>query len=267
MALVFLFLFGLCIGSFLNVLILRTNTGENLGGRSRCFSCLRKLEWHDLIPVISYITIRGKCRYCKSRVSLQYPIVEATAGIIFVSVAYVMFGADMPLAPVQIMQYALVCSFFAVLLAISVYDLRHKIIPDQFSVALFAVAVLVEILVVYSNLRATGGSIWGDILAALGAFAFFGGIWFLSRGRWMGFGDAKIAISIGLFLGYPGIVVALLLSFWIGALVAAILLVFRKYSLKMEIPFAPFLALGTLAAFFVISSNLFMIFYKYVAII
>src|SRR3989344_3933149 len=129
------FLVGLAVGSFLNVLILRTNTGMKLGGRSRCLSCLKKLEWPDLIPVVSYLVIRGRCRHCGSGISIQYPMVEMLTGFVFISLAYFMN----PLAgdAASLIRYILASAFFSVLIAISVYDFRHKIIPDQFSIALF----------------------------------------------------------------------------------------------------------------------------------
>ncbi len=262
MIIVFLFLLGLCVGSFWNVLILRTNTGEGVGGRSRCFSCLAKLSWYDLIPVVSFATIRGRCRYCKSRISLQYPLVELATGIIFGAAGYIFFGGYVFITLEAVLHYSLVVSFFSLLLAISVYDLRHKIIPDQWSLALFVLAVLSEVLV---WLMGTG-SPKEDILAALGAFIFFGGLWFVSRGRWMGFGDAKIAPSLALFLGYPGAIFGVLFAFWAGAAVGVTLLVLGKAHRKTEIPFGPFLALGTLAAFLLISSDAFVLFYKYIAI-
>lgn len=249
MILVLLFILGLAFGSFLNVIILRVNSGETLWGRSRCFSCLHKLEWRDLIPVISYINIGGRCRHCGSGISLQYPIVELLTGVIFVSTAYLIFGAP---------RFIFAAAFFTVLLAISVYDIRHKIIPDQFSLALLAVAAGFEV---------TSPFAWSDIFSALGAFAFFALLWLISRGRWMGFGDAKIAFSIGLFLGYPGVLIALTLAFWIGAIFGIGMLLAGVYGRKTEVPFAPFLALGAYGAFLFLASPASMLLYEYIGII
>lgn len=252
MLLIFLFLLGLAIGSFLNVLILRTNTGMKLGGRSRCFSCLKKLEWTDLIPVVSYLTIRGRCRHCGSGISIQYPLVEMATGIVFVSLAYFMNPLVGGIVP--ILRYVLAAAFFSILVAISLYDIRHKIIPDQFSVALFVIAVLFEAFAFYTT--RDGGAVGVDILSGLGAFSFFALLWFVSSGRWMGFGDAKIAISIGLFLGFPGAFLAILFAFWIGAFFALTMLALAQYSRKTEVPFAPFLAVGSYLAFLIAASNL-----------
>ena len=266
MILVFLFLFGLAIGSFLNVLVLRINTGETLRGRSRCFSCLAKLAWYDLIPLASYFAIRGKCRYCRSKVSRQYSIVEFMAGVIFAVTGWIVFGAVDPVfTDGKIFQYILNVSFFSALLAASVYDIRHKIIPDQFSLFLLAVAVVSEIFMLYTNV--SGASLGADFLAAVGAFIFFGGLWFVSRGAWMGFGDVKLAISLGLFLGYPGILFGIVFAFWSGALFGIAMMIAGRYGRKTEVPFAPFLALGTLLAFLFMASGATLSYYNYISVI
>lgn len=265
MVIALFFLLGLIVGSFLNVLVLRTNSGETLKGRSRCFSCLQKLAWYDLIPLASYFFIRGRCRYCGSAVSVQYPVVEFLTGVIFASIALVAspLEGELMVSGAGLVRYLLIASFFSLLLAASVYDIRHKIIPDQFSLALFGLAAGVELLALWTGTA----TLLPDAASALGAFLFFGGIWFVSGGSWMGFGDAKIALSLGLMLGYPGIVLCLLFAFWIGAIVAGFLLLNRSYGLKTEVPFAPFLAAGAYAAFLLIASDAFMVLYRYIMLI
>ncbi len=262
--LTFLFLFGLAIGSFLNVVILRFNTGETLHGRSRCFSCLKKLEWHDLIPLASYFAIRGRCRYCGSGISAQYPIVELASGLLFVSLGWLYFSdAALVAFDITMARFLLVSIFFLLLLAISVYDIRHKIIPDEFSLALLVVALVSVGLVAYIEREEVASTLPGDIVTGVVLFLFFAALWYFSRGRWMGFGDAKLAFSLGLFLGYPAGFFALLFAFWIGAFVGIGLLVTKQATRKTEIPFAPFLALGSLAAFFFIYTNAAIIVYRY----
>ncbi len=260
----FLFLFGLAFGSFLNVFVLRFRTGETLGGRSRCFSCLRKLEWYDLIPLASYLSIRGRCRYCGSSISIQYPIVELLSGLILATLWWFYFGGSAPdFSAITLAQFSLVAVFSFVLLAIAVYDLRHKIIPDEFAAALFALAILRTILTWRVEQGEFESSIPVDVLTGLVLFGFFAALWFFSKGAWMGFGDAKIAFSIGLFLGFPAALFALLFAFWSGAIVGIALLVFKLASRKTEVPFAPFLAFGSLAAFFFTYSNAAMMVYMY----
>ena len=195
--LVFLFAIGLAVGSFVNVLVLRLNTGLTLRGRSRCFSCLERLKWYDLIPLVSYASIRGRCRYCRSKISFQYPIVEILTGIIFLSVGYITSPVSIlpwSVVPVvtsyQVLRYLLASAFFTTLLAISVYDIRHKIIPDQLSSALLAIAVLYELNTLYAFFDRETFKL--DIMSAFGAFLFFAGLWFLSQGRWMGFKAGQV---------------------------------------------------------------------------
>ncbi|MEK7649923.1 MAG: prepilin peptidase [Patescibacteria group bacterium] len=256
MFLTFLFIIGLALGSFLNVVALRLNTGENLRGRSRCFSCLRKLGWSDLVPLASFVAIRGRCRTCGSKISFQYPAVELAAALLTAGTGYMMFGFGVPQDLTRVAQYVLAVTFLLTLLTASVYDLRHKIIPDQLSLLLFVSAILLEGAIVWQQYPSyvNDGFLLYDIAAGVGAFIFFAGIWFISKGAWMGFGDAKIAISIGLFLGFPNIVFALLAAFWSGAIIGIILLATKTLGRKSEIPFAPFLALGTYIVFFFINS-------------
>jgi len=265
--LVFLFAIGLAVGSFVNVLVLRLNTGLTLRGRSRCFSCLERLKWYDLIPLVSYASIRGRCRYCRSKISFQYPIVEILTGIIFLSVGYITSPVSIlpwSVVPVvtsyQVLRYLLASAFFTTLLAISVYDIRHKIIPDQLSSALLAIAVLYELNTLYAFFDRETFKL--DIMSAFGAFLFFAGLWFLSQGRWMGFGDAKIAFPIGLFLGHPWTIIAILFAFWSGAIIGITMLVLKKYTRKSEVPFAPFLAFGAFVGYLFAGTDILMWYYS-----
>jgi len=210
-----------------------------------------------MVPVASYMAIRGRCRTCGSGISIQYPLVELAAGILTAGTAYLMFGWQVPSDPIRMAQYVLAVKFLLILLAASVYDLRHKIIPDQLSILLFVTAVVLEAVMVWQQrlFYIDEGFLLHDVMSAVGAFAFFAGIWFISKGEWMGFGDAKIAISIGLFLGFPNTVYALLAAFWSGAIIGVVLLVSNKMGRKSEIPFAPFLALGTYIVFFFMNST------------
>jgi len=213
---------GLIIGSFLNVLILRLNTGRSvIKGRSQCFSCGHKLRWYELVPVVSFVLQHGRCRSCKSRISWQYLIIEISTSILFVLLAWRVF---------PLLYYPIT----ALLIAILVYDLKHKIIPD----------VLVYIFII---LAAISGQEW---LTGFALFSFFVFLWFVSRGKWMGFGDAKLVLGIGFLLGPSLSASAMLIAFWSGALVGITLLFVSRggVTMKSEIPFAPFLILGTLTS-------------------
>ncbi|MBX4206293.1 prepilin peptidase [Candidatus Parcubacteria bacterium] len=221
---VILFVFGAVTGSFLNVVALRYNSGLSLGGRSACAHCGRKLRWFELVPVLSYLYLRGRCRGCRAKISRQYPLVELWTGLLF---------ATLPLSYLPV---------FSLYVAITVYDLRHKIIPDGLAYAAAALALLFALLM--------GGRGLLDWLAGPVLFSFFGLIWFLSRGRAMGFGDAKLALSIGLLLGAREGFSAVVAAFWIGAAYGIGAMIFspKRLTMKSEVPFAPFLVLGSWAA-------------------
>src|SRR3989344_713404 len=187
-------LLGLVIGSFLNVLILRWGT-KSLLGRSSCMSCGTVIPWYDLVPVFSWIFLRGHCRHCKSVISVQYPLVEAGTGVIFA-----LIGA----APIQLSFKILALPIAALLLAIAVHDLYTTVIPDLWVWTLHALALLSVFLSQYSILHTPYSLLVGPI-AALPLFA----MWYVSDGRWMGLGDAKLALSIGWLLGVQGGVTAI----------------------------------------------------------
>ncbi|MEK7163363.1 MAG: prepilin peptidase [Patescibacteria group bacterium] len=245
-----LFILGLIVGSFLNVVILRWNTGMNIArGRSKCFSCDKTLSWYELIPLVSFLVQKGRCRTCGSKISWQYPLVELAAGIMLpVTFATVPdFLSPFSEAVFFLLTAVLVCLY----IVIFVYDLRHKIIPDFFSYSAALVALFVIALEWYSS---GVPDLW-RIIAGPSLFLFFYFFWFISRGKWMGLGDAKLALSIGWMLGMWQGIAAILLAFWIGAVFSLLLMLFQKFrredgiGMKSEIPFGPFILIGFLAVF------------------
>jgi leader peptidase (prepilin peptidase)/N-methyltransferase len=249
---IFVFILGAIIGSFLNVVILRHNTGESIiKGGSRCFICGNKLKWRELIPIFSFIAQKGKCRNCGSKISLQYPLVEFLTGLVFLLV-FLKFYATF---------YFLLSTFyyfiiFSILIVIAVYDLRHQIIPNEFVysfITLSFFSIFFENWDLFRNfkLEIRNFDLWSQFLAGIIFFAFFGLMWLAPRGKWMGLGDAKLALGIGWLFGFSKGITALLLAFWIGAAVGIFLLIFFKksYNIKSKLAFGPFLALGTLIAF------------------
>jgi leader peptidase (prepilin peptidase)/N-methyltransferase len=242
------FIFGTIVGSFLNVFILRYNTGLSfMKGRSKCFSCGKKLFWHELVPVISYLFLKGKCSECKSKISAQYPLIELLTGILFVAIFW-KIGLTL-LLPFYLFLGAL-------LVAISVYDFMHKIIPDGM-VFTFDIVARILLFIKVGFLNVFHMPFFLDIFSGLILFAFFAFLWLVSSGKWMGFGDAKLALGVGWLLGLSGGIMAIMLAFWIGAIVSLLLLAFQKLNLsrlsltiKSEIPFAPFIILGLFLEFF-----------------
>ncbi len=238
-SLILTFIFGVIVGSFLNVVALRFNTGMGLGGRSKCMSCGTSLTWRELVPLFSFLFQKGACRKCKSKISWQYPLVEFIAGAIFVLIFFAYPPLDLLTATVTLFQVIIGC----LLVVISIYDIKHKIIPDSF-VYSFAGISLLSLFV--------GGSSWFHIptlemLLAGPLLALpFALLWLLSRGTWMGLGDAKLTLGIGWLLGLSAGINALILAFWIAAACSVIwLLSFRKkFKPRTEIPFGPYLIVG-----------------------
>jgi len=240
---IFIFLFGLIVGSFLNCVIYRLEKKESfLKGRSYCPNCKHKLSWQDLIPVFSFLELKGKCRYCKKPISWQYPIVELATGVLFVLV----FDIAFPNLILSIF-YFLISSFLIIIFA---YDLKYYIIPDEI---VFSVIIASFLYQLFGNWKLEIGNlllISNPLFSALGASLFFLTIFLISKGKWLGFGDVKLAFFMGLFLGFPNIAVALFFSFLIGAMIGVGLILSGKKSLKSEVPFGPFLVTGTFIALF-----------------
>jgi len=245
----FIPLFGLAVGSFLNCVIYRLERGESfLEGRSYCPHCRHILNWPDLIPVFSFLILKGKCRYCSQKISWQYPLVELATALIFL-LLFLQANVTLPflvtLGNIYIMVYLLLISCF--LIVIFVYDLKHFIIPDKIIYPAIAIALIFNFQFLIFNQF----SIFKfSILSAIGAAIFFLAIVLISRGRWLGIGDIKLAFFIGLFLGFPNILVALFLAFLIGAIIGLGLVISGKKTLKSEVPFGPFLVTGTFLALF-----------------
>lgn len=240
-----LFVFGLIVGSFLNVVIFRWNTGQSVShGRSKCFSCDKTLVWYELIPLLSFLIQRGRCRSCGTRFSKQYFMVELAAALALPAV-FVFYEASLSM---QFLAYIVLCLY----IVIFVYDLRHKIIPDFFSYA----AAFIGLLMIFLDWQVAGSFDFYRLLAGCILALFFFFFWFVSRGRWMGLGDAKLALSVGFVLGLGQGIAAILLAFWIGAVFALILMAIERLrgrtglGFKSEIPFGPFILIGFSVSFF-----------------
>jgi leader peptidase (prepilin peptidase)/N-methyltransferase len=243
------FIFGLIIGSFLNVVIIRLNTQRSFGGRSGCMSCQNQLTWYELIPVFSFLGLRGRCKNCQAKISIQYPIVEFLTGLVFAMLFLKfqnMFFLD---TLIFSFTYAYFAVAFSLLLVIAVYDLKHKIIPDSLSLSLGILSFLglffFNSFGFFLHMPSVLEFLSGFIIAA--PFVFF---WLVSKGRWMGLGDAKLAISLGWLLGLSRAFSGVVIAFWVGAVFGLVLVIFsKKHGMKSEIPFAPYLVLGAFLVF------------------
>ena len=240
---------GLIAGSFLTVYLSRFGTGRNLSGRSMCLSCGASLKWFNLIPLFSFLLQGGRCRKCLGKISPFYFLTE----VLTTGLAVLIFwqGKNLELSGWTLAIYFfLVGEIFFFFLALTLYDLRHKIIPDTFLLFAF-VGVLALSFLNFSPAGVLGEINFDKFLGAFLAPLPFLFIFLISSGRAMGFGDVKLAFVIGLFLGVSSALASLVLAVWSGALVGLILIASRKkYGLKSEIPFAPFLIFGSTLSFF-----------------
>jgi prepilin signal peptidase PulO-like enzyme (type II secretory pathway) len=254
------------VGSFLNCLIYRLETNEDfLKGRSYCPHCKQILGWQDLIPILSFLILKGKCRYCHQKISWQYPLVELAAGILFL---LPLIGRDSISTSWPDLFFYWIFTCF--LIIIFVYDLKHYIIPDKVIYPAIAIAFLYQLFRILNlgfvptssrMLDEIGISDFGfrisdfkalisPVSSAILASVFFLLIALVSRSHWLGFGDIKLAFFMGLFLGFPNILVALFLAFFLGAIIGIELVISGKKRLSSEVPFGPFLVTGTFLALF-----------------
>lgn len=242
------FILGLIVGSFLNVVILRTRTGMGIGGRSHCFSCNKTLRWYELLPVVSFIIQRGRCRRCHSQISAQYPIVEFVTGVAFVlpMLAFPIVGLNSLLAIV----IAWICA--SVAMVVSVYDIKHQMIPVNGLLVIGALGLMLMLLPSLFDIAIglqVPVAIFDRVLAGLLIPLPFFLIWVFSKGRLFGLGDVELMIPIGLSLGIVLGVTSLLFAFWSATLIVGILIFVRSRLLqarkggilKQAIPFGPFL--------------------------
>jgi len=226
-----IFVFGLVTGSFLNVVIYRLPRGLGfVKGRSFCPKCKRKISWFDNVPLISFILLKGHCRFCRKPISLRYPLVELLTGGIF----YLSY-----LSHLSFLSYPLFCG----LIVIFFIDLEHQIIPDEIVTPL-SILFFLYFLITDRQLLITNYLITGIV-----SFLFLYSIYLLTKGKGMGFGDVKLAFLIGLVLGWPKVVVAFYLAFLTGAFFGIILILLGKAKLKQKIAFGPFLVFSTIVSF------------------
>ncbi|MBI5004625.1 MAG: prepilin peptidase [Candidatus Lloydbacteria bacterium] len=247
-----IFVFGTIIGSFLNVVVARYQSGLTMGGRSKCFVCGKTLGWRELFPIVSFLLQKGRCKTCKSAISWQYPVIELLTGLVFLALfaKFFFYGSNVGLYEnVVLLLYTLFIA--SLLIVIAGYDFKHSVIPDGFVYAF--------------DLAAFGSLFAGGVFNAQAGiaggvfFLFFGALWLFSRGRAMGFGDAKLALGLGWLLGFAQGIAALLVAFWSGTIIGLLLIGISKirtlslpgkyFTLKSEIPFGPFLVFGALISF------------------
>lgn len=232
---VFIFVVGACVGSFLNVAIFRTHEGESVArGRSKCRACEEPIAVRDLVPVLSYLRLRGRCRSCKAVLSWQYPVVELATGFLFVA-AFAGGG--------EWMQIVRDWVFVSYLVIIFVYDLRHMLIIDRFTIPAMIFAVIVNLWL---------GTIpaWSIVAGGAVLAAFFWIQFAVSKGTWVGGGDIRMGALMGFMLGLEQGLVALFLAYLLGAAVGLAMMVSGAATRKTPVPFGTFLAVATIVTLF-----------------
>lgn len=234
-----IFICGLFIGSFLNVVIDRLPRNETfLTGRSHCDICKHSLSLLDLLPVISFLMLSGKCRYCKKNIGWKYPIIEITTAVFF-SATFI-FLPQSNLQNLSLPYYLFIVSF---LIVIFFTDLRYGIIPDLIILLLGLTAMINVVFFERYNLE-------NAILSSFVAGGFFFLLYFFTKGKGMGFGDVKLAFVMGIF-SFPKVIVSMYVAFLTATAASLILILLgRKKFHNQTIPFGPFLAIGIYIALF-----------------
>lgn len=252
-----IFAVGVIIGSFLNCIIWRAYANESAArGRSYCPKCRHQLSWKDLVPLFSFLILRGRCRYCQKPISCQYPLVEAATGVVFVAAAWVfypfIFRGIFSVFP--LIELAAYWAILSSLIVIFVADLKWYFIPDGAIIAGFAAAAILRGAQFFESARIfheyDASIIVNPFLSAIVAASFFLAIFLVSRGTWIGFGDVKYALLMGLALGFPDVILGLFLAFFFGAILGLSLVAGQKKKMSSQIPFGPFLVGGTAVALF-----------------
>lgn len=233
-----IFFFGMIWGSFLNAWEWRMRHNKHIAsGRSACRDCNTQLKWYDNIPLVSFVLLRGKCRVCNAAISPQYPIVEVTVGFLFILVAWV--HSVPAVADVGLFLRDIFLVFM--LSYIFIYDLKYQEIPDQISLSTSAVLAI-------------GGLVFGWLtwqsmtIGALIGAGFFLLQYVVSRGKWIGGGDIRLGLLMGVALGWPLTVVALFLAYVGGAVLSIPLVLARKKEMASAVPFGTYLTVATIVA-------------------
>jgi leader peptidase (prepilin peptidase) / N-methyltransferase len=253
---IFILITGLFIGSFLGVMVDRLPQNKTIvKGRSHCDFCKKELNWYDLIPVLSFISTRGKCRYCKHSLPYFYPVIEITTGVMF-AITYLFTIYHLPFSNfnqivnyqfliVNVVYYLFIMSSFIV---IFFTDLKSGIIPDKVLLSGVVVSIISQLIIAPQL-------VFINLFSGIGAFLFFLIISVafsaLTKKDAMGGGDIKLVFLLGLFLGFPNIVIALYIAFLTGALAGIILIIWKKKQFrKATLPFGTFLILGSAICLF-----------------
>lgn len=248
---------GACVGSFLSVVIHRLETKQKgiFFGKSMCPHCKKRLKWGHLIPVLSFLFLRGKCAYCGKKISRHYVMIELLTAFLFTVIFLkwnFIVAAQSTVNP-EFFSYSIdwhtfaTCLFYlvetALMVGIFFYDLRYKIIPDTLSIPAILIALAFALITKNPELTSLG-------IALAVIIIFFGGQIAISKGKWLGGGDLRLGALLAILLGAKILAVSLIISYFIGASVSIALLLSKKATRKTAVPFGPFLITGGLVSLF-----------------
>jgi leader peptidase (prepilin peptidase) / N-methyltransferase len=233
MFIIFLFIFGMIFGSFINCLVYRLHSEKTIMGRSFCPKCKHTLGFLDLFPMFSYIFLGAKCRYCQKKISPQYFLMELFTGIVFAFGYWFYFIYNLGLENnILLLAFYLLIMIF--LIIIFLYDLKYYVVLDAVVWPAIIVAFLFNFLVLGVNLSSL------LIAGAIGA-SFFGLQFIVSKGKWIGGGDILIGLLAGFIVGWPNIILVIFIAYILGSIIGVILLSVKKKEWSSKVPFGPFL--------------------------
>ncbi|MFA5076464.1 MAG: prepilin peptidase [Patescibacteria group bacterium] len=228
------FILGLIFGSFINALIWRFFVNKSIFAKhSICPHCHQPLAFWDLVPILSFLALRARCRYCRQKISWQYPLVELVTAVVFVLV-YRQWGLSY-----QTFFYSVISLF---LIIIFIYDLKYYLILDRVVWPAIILSLIFNLIIGYS--------FWSLILGGIIVAGFFSLQFIISRGRWIGGGDIRLGFLIGVILGWPQVLIALILAYVTGAIVGVMLILSKNKSWSSAIPFGTFLTSSTFFCLF-----------------
>jgi prepilin signal peptidase PulO-like enzyme (type II secretory pathway) len=245
---VLVFLLGCFIGSFLNVLIWRLPQELKANGRSFCPHCKYTLGMLDLIPVLSFLAFGGKCRYCKAKISWRYPIIELVTGILFALSWWLLLSPTWFFDIAHIAIAVKLAFIIAVIIIVFVIDLEHYLILNKVVLPATVVVLLFALGfdIFTGHLIAINGALLNGIIGAVAGFLPFYILWWISKGRWIGLGDAKYGLFLGAVFGFPFVYLVYLIACLLGTAFAVPLLATGKKHLSSKLPLGTFLSVSAI---------------------
>lgn len=258
----YVFVIGLMIGSFINCLVWRLHKQEGLWNRSYCPKCNHQIAWYDNIPVLSYLILRAKCRHCKTKISFQYPVVELVTGVLFTisflfNIKYLGLGLSQEFSIFnfsaqsgfslsgQFSNFLLIFRdwfFIAVMIVVFIYDLRWYLILDIVTLPACIVIIIFNLFL--------GVDFKNMLLSGIIGGSFFLLQFVVSRGKWIGGGDVRLGLLMGLFFSWPMILVAIFLAYIIGSVISIGLVIVSKKKWGSEVPLGIFLTMASIITLF-----------------